>query len=105
VTSDNVAAKVTKARSTNRRVRSNVLSHARGISNLTVQVVLVDTVGGCRLANVTGAAGVQQLVVDAILLGVQEVGTGDTLAMCSLDDLTMALGGDFKEQHTTRDKT
>lgn len=39
-----------------------------------MEVVLVDTVGGGRLADMAGPAGEHQLVVDPILLGVEQVG-------------------------------
>lgn len=59
---------------TNRGVRGNILSNAGSVSNLAVQLVLVDAVGGCGLADVAGTAGEHELVGDAILLGVEQVG-------------------------------
>lgn len=45
-----------------------------------MEVVLVDTVGRGRLAHMAGAAGEHQLVIDAVLLGVEKVGALETLA-------------------------
>lgn len=61
-------------RETNRGVRGNILSDTSSISNLAVELVLVDAVGGSGLADVTGAAGEHELVGDAVLLGVEQVG-------------------------------
>lgn len=47
-----------------------------------MKVVLVDTVGRSRLADMAGAAREHQLVIDAVLLGVEEVGALETLAIC-----------------------
>lgn len=57
-----------------RRIRSHILSHTSSITNLAMEVVLVDTVGRGRLAHMAGAAGEHQLVIDAVLLGVEKVG-------------------------------
>lgn len=62
-----------KLRETNRRIRSHILSDTRSISHLAVQPVLVDTIRTGRFADVAGAAGKQQAVVDTVLLGVQQV--------------------------------
>lgn len=50
-----------------------------------MEVVLVDTVRGSRLADMAGAARKHQLVVDPILLGVEQVGAIEKLAICSRD--------------------
>lgn len=58
---------------TNRGVRGNILGDTGSISNLAVEFVLVDAVGGGGLADVAGAAGEHELVGDAVLLGVEQV--------------------------------
>ena len=62
-----------KAWETNRRIRSDILSHTGGISDLSAEFVLVDAIGGGRLADVARAAGEHQAIIDAIFLRVQQV--------------------------------
>lgn len=45
-----------------------------------MEVVLVDTVRRGRLADMAGAAREHQLVIDAVLLGVEQIGALETLA-------------------------
>lgn len=59
---------------TNRGVRGNILSDTGSVSNLAVELVLVDAMGGGGLADMAGAAGEHELVGDAVLLGVEQVG-------------------------------
>lgn len=70
-----------KSRKTNRRVGSHILSHTSSISDLTVKLVLVHTVRGGRLTDVTGAASEHKLVGSAIFLGVEEVRAMHMLAI------------------------
>lgn len=58
---------------TNRRIRSDILSHTGGISNLSAEFVLVDAIGGGRFADVACATGEHEAVVDAIFLRVEQV--------------------------------
>lgn len=62
-----------KLRETNRRIRSHILSDTRSISHLAVQPVLVDAIRTGRFADVAGAAGKHQAVVDTVFLWVQQV--------------------------------
>jgi hypothetical protein len=59
---------------TNRGVRGNILGDTSSITNLAVEFVLIDAVGGCGLADVAGTAGEHELICDAVLLGVEKVG-------------------------------
>lgn len=59
---------------TNRGIRGHVLGHTGGVSDLAVELVLIDTVRGGRLADVAGAASEHQLIGNAILLGIEQVG-------------------------------
>ena len=68
---------ITETRETNRRIRSDILGHTSGISDLSAELVLVNAVGGCGLADMAGSAGEHQPVVDAVFLRVEQVGTVD----------------------------
>lgn len=59
---------------TNRRIRSHILSHTRGIPHLAVQFVLVDAVRGGRFTNVAGSAGEHKTAVDTVFFGVEQIG-------------------------------
>jgi hypothetical protein len=61
------------SRETNRGVGTDVRSDTSGVANLTVQLVLVDAVGGRILADMTGAAGEFESVGFAVLLRVEQV--------------------------------
>lgn len=68
---------ITETRETNRRIRSDILGHTSGISDLSAELVLVNAIGGCGLADMAGSAGEHQPVVDAVFLRVEQVGTVD----------------------------
>lgn len=84
---------------TNRGVRGHILSNTGSVSNLAVQLVLVDAVGGCGLADVAGTAGEHELVGDAVLFGVEQV-----RAMRGLVRDTVQAGHQIKGL-TTRDRS
>lgn len=73
-TSDQITAKGTKTRSTNRGIRRHILSDTGSIADLAMEMVLINTVRRSRLADMASAAGEHQLVVDTILLRVEQVG-------------------------------
>lgn len=60
---------------TNRGVGANILSDAGSVTDLTVELVLVHTVGSGGFTDMAGAAGEHQLIGDAVFLGVEKVGT------------------------------
>ena len=63
-----------KSWETNRGVGAHILGDTGGITDLAVELVLVDTVGTGRFADMAGAAGEHELVGGAVLLGIKQVG-------------------------------
>lgn len=68
------AARTQFVRSRKRGVGANILSDAGSVTDLTVELVLVHTVGSGGFTDMAGAAGEHQLIGDAVFLGVEKVG-------------------------------
>jgi hypothetical protein len=92
VAGEDITAKSTKRRNTNRWIRSHILSNTGGVTDLAMEVVLINTVRGCGLADMAGTARKHQLIVGSILLGVQQVGAiGEVSEMFRSQDMPTAI--------------
>ena len=72
---------------TNRRIRADILSDTSGGADLTVKLVLVDTVGSGGFSDVASTAGKHKLVGVTVFLWVEQVGTSEEVSDHSEDRL------------------